>query len=168
MSREDIVAVAVRLFAVFLAVTAVRFAYYALTAPDLRTDGLAVALLFTAIFPLVAATFLWVFPLSLSHKLLPAMRTPTTPLTFESQPLMEVGCTILGLWLLAVAFSDALYWSTYLYASSRQGAFHTPSPDDMGAIIATLGELVIGLWVLFGYRGIVGAIRRFRTTGVQG
>ncbi len=166
VSREDVVAICTRLFAIFLALVAVRSGVQAAVQNIGQIDRV-IWLLAESALPLAVAILLWLFPLTVARKLLPVMRTDRTPISSEGTPLIEIGCTLLGLWLLAAAISDAVYWSAYLFLAFRLGDVHAISPESKGAIIATVVELAVALWLLLGYNGILGAIRRFRVAGVR-
>jgi hypothetical protein len=165
MSREDIIAVATRLFAVFLALASIRYASQAVAFLDGEHLRRTVWFLAETLLPLIVALPLWFFPLTVAHKLLPVMRGDKKAISSETTPLIEVGCTLLGLWLLAAAISDVVYWSLFLFIVSHQSHDYTLSAENIGAIITTIIEFAVALWLLLGYRGILETIRRFRTAG---
>ena len=77
MSREDLIAVATRLFAVFLLITVARFIPSAVALLDQNADVPSPVLAgLVLVSGLAACGVLWLFPLSIARKLLPAMREP--------------------------------------------------------------------------------------------
>ncbi len=162
MSREDIVAVAVRLFAVYLVLLAVRFAAQALVSEGVEPLQRAVWLFAGAVAPLAAAALLWNFPLTVARKLLPVMRTPGTPLSSAGASIVEIGCTLLGLWLFAAVVPDAVHWAVYLFLMFRQDAIYELTAEHWGPIAAIVAEFAVAFWMMLGYAGIIGAIRRLR------
>lgn len=168
MSREDFVAVAVRLFAVFLVLLAVRTTGSIIQTVSVDSSwGTAPFILsFTTLPTLVVAALLWYFPLSVSRKLLPVTREPLPALSSEARTLEEVGITLIGIWLVAVALSDLFYWIIFFVAVGQisQPAFELSADQKTSAIVTAL-ELGIGLWLVLGVKGVVGAIRRLRSAG---
>ena len=96
------------------------------------------------------------------------MRDDRSPLSSDRDGLMEVGCTLLGLWLLASGVLQGLHWGVYLLLLQAQEYQQPLSAGNMAAIARSLFEVAIALWLLLGYQGIVGAIRRMRIVGVRG
>lgn len=168
MTREDFVAISARLFAVFLVVLAVRMGGGLLQGLEEigSWGGAAVIFSFTSLPVLMAAALLWFFPLTVARNVLPVLKHPAPALSADAKAIEEVGVTLIGIWLVAVALSDALYWVVFFVVS---GQINHPSfeltPDQKAGAIVTALELLIGLWLVLGVKGIVGAIRRFRGAG---
>ena len=168
MSREDLVAVATRLFSIFLVVLAIRFAFGAVSFnqfSDLSTMSLAATGSIT-ICTLSIAVLLWYFPVTIARKLLPVMRDSGPALSASPHQVQEVAFSILGFWVLASAVSDATYWvslAVFTIGSVTPGIEFDPSTK--GAMLATALDIAIGFALLLGARGIVGAIHRLRYGG---
>lgn len=159
MSREDYVAIAVRLFAVWLFLTILRGGLAAVMGGG---EFAPRALLLLVPFIGVAAA-LWFFPLTLARKLLPAMREPKEPLGAPAREVEVVAFTVLGLWLLAQAISDASYWLILLWQMQRAPYEDmTWSADNIASVATTLVELAIALGLLLGARGLQRALHRLR------
>ena len=167
MSRLDVVAVALRVLAVFLVVMVLRFAGAIVQVLDSGSAGvIALYVLLTVVPPLGAATLIWFFPLTLATKFLPVASDAIEPLPSDPGRLQEVAFSVLGLWVLATAVSDATYWGTYLiFVSQMEVQMPMLPPDQKASFVATIAELLLGLWLLLGGRGIIGAIARFRQAG---
>lgn len=166
MSSKQLVALAVRMFAIFIAVWVMRHGFVVvpmLAGPDAtRTDLLAVFL--TVSVPLVVAVLLWVFPARVAGHLLPRTSTPARPEPWTAAELQAAAFSVLGMWILARAVADLGYWIVYLLLLPGSGAYRSSglSPADLGGLVSTALELVIGVWLLLGARGLAGVIRRFR------
>ena len=108
MHKEQMVGMAVRLFAVFLVVNVVRYAsglipYLA----DSATNKLSITFLSLAvIFSILTAALLWLFPLTIASKLIPDVKNTEPSKTLESGEIELVAFSILGLWVLASAIPD--------------------------------------------------------------
>jgi hypothetical protein len=67
---------------------------------------------------------------------------------------------------LAAAVPDIFYWGAFLYQTNAGGwRYRELSPENAGNIISTLVELAVGLWLLFGARGLAGLVRMARGMG---
>jgi Na+/proline symporter len=112
MTPQQLVGIAVRLFATWLALTSV--AYFVsipkalASAPPLGNDAnIAVAYAIGGLY-VAGALILWFFPMVVAHKLLPRTQHENR-LSFRAYELARVGCSLVGLWLLAKA-SPSLVW----------------------------------------------------------
>src|SRR5687767_1640413 len=122
MSPHQSVAVAVRLFAIWLAACTLRAASVTffggpatIYGGPIDTKGLIVAGIIGLLTLLVAA-FLWFFPLSTAKKLLSSpVDTPTQAETPDSW--LAMGCALIGLWLLASAIPFIVRDALMLYSS---------------------------------------------------
>lgn len=159
MSREDYVAVAVRLFAVWLFLTILRGGLSAAVAGgELAPWALLLPLPFIGV-----AAALWFFPLTLAHKLLPAMREPKEPLGAPAREVEVVAFTVLGLWLLAQVISDASYWFILAWQMQREPYEDMAwSADNIASVATTVVELAIALGLLLGTRGLQRLLHRLR------
>lgn len=165
MSREDFVAIASRLFAVFLMVVTVRAVAGSYPVASSYGSGSEFLLRISvfAIPSLAVSALLWFFPLSVARKLLPVMREPRPAISVASDHALELALTVLGFWVLATAISDGLYWIVMLaYANSSQMPGFELEPDQKANVIATGVELVIGFVLLFGSRGLAALAYRLR------
>jgi hypothetical protein len=166
--KEQIVGLAIRLFAVFLFIYILRYAGSLLPYLDdsssYKISGIFIIL--TALFPILGAALLWFFPITIAKKLIPDIKYKEPTKTIKSGEIELVALSILGIWVLTSAIPDVVRWATFVYIvkNSEMGSTKIP-PDNIAYIIATIVELVIGFWLLFGSKGIIGVIRRMRYAG---
>ncbi len=168
MQKEQIVAIAVRLFAIFLVVYAFRHASSMLPLTNYPPpQNISYIFIASATLPLLlAALLLWIFPLTIAAKLLPRSRRTESAGALSATEIQAVAFSILGLWVLTTAVPDIFYWITYVYVMKNGGVDNSAfSPNLSGRIGATVVELVIGIWLLFGARGLTGLLRLARTAG---
>lgn len=164
MSREDLIAVAARIFAVFLLITIARSVPSAIALvgqdgprPSLVLVGLVLA------SSLAACAVLWFFPLTIARKLLPAMREPRSEAAMSGSVALSVGLTLLGIWVLAYALPDTIYWTTLFLLTRRAGSpYFEWGPEQIASIATTVAELVLAAWLVFGSSGIKRLILRYR------
>ena len=151
MSPHQIIAVAIRLFAIWLVI------YLAQTAPSffretIRVDdpAVSVAIVVISILAVLLVLFLWFFPLTVARRLLDARNLapaePASPDTWFS-----VGCALIGIWLIIPALASLTYNLSVLYMAQRNAALETTGLH-FGWIYYSV-EIVFGAWLLLGARG---------------
>lgn len=165
MSREDVVAVASRLFAVFLVVSALRTIGSALQAQQEISSitGLVYYTLPVVVPYLLAAALLWYFPLTVARKLLPAMRDSGSPITPGANNIAAIAFSVLGMWMLASAISDGVYWVVLLSGFFSQGTSPAYlSAREKARILGTVAQVAIGFYLLFGAKGLAALLHKLR------
>ena len=165
MSREDVIAVAVRLFAIFLFITLLRFFAGMMTLDQVSPLRVWVV----PVVGVAICALLWFFPLSIARKLLPVMREPRSEAGMDGSMALSVGLTLLGVWLLATALPNATYWLSLFVLSRQSSGYHLGwGPEQMASIATTIAELVLAVWLVFGSAGIRRLILRFRHGRFEG
>ena len=164
MSREDVIAVAVRVFAIFLLVSVVRTFPSAIALIDQAEPKPSLALVaLVSVLSLALCAYLWFFPLTVARKLLPAMREPRSETAMNGSVALSVGLTLLGVWVLTSALPDAIYWVILFLHSRRIDAGPIEwQHEQIANMIATTGQLALAVWLIFGSSGIKRLILRFR------
>jgi len=147
MSPHQAVAVALRIFAVWLGIytlrTAASFAF--VTQPNV--PGLGVAVAFLAVTALLVVA-LWTFPRLIAGKLLSPVNAKAEP-SGSPDLWLAMGCALLGLWLLTSAL-PSLILDTYRLV------YYESTSDDSGlkhSVIYFVIEAGIGVWLVLGARG---------------
>ncbi len=148
MTPRQIVAVFLRIFAVWLALQVLR------TLPTLFAKGAGEAPGFvyeTFLFVLTGAiaVALWFFPSTIAGKLL-----PSPSVAAESSPTADtwlaMGCTLIGIWTLTSTIPHLVYDALAFSAASTY--------DDTSQIhewvASNLVESAIAVWLLLGGKGI--------------
>jgi hypothetical protein len=170
MSREDFVAIAARLFAIFLGVYALRttFFYVQFMAQAEIEPGMVAGYAFVVAVMVAVALLLWFFPLSVARKLLPVMKEPRSEPNVGADTLFSLGLMMMGLWLLANAITDGVYWAAMLMAMRATGMpLSDLTPDQKAAMVTTVAEAVVALFLVFGSNGLRNAVYRFRNARVD-
>jgi len=146
MTPQQIVGVAVRLFAIWLVITAIQAAG---TSAQPGAQTTIVPYVFSALF-LVAAILLWLFPLVVAHKLIPKTKFDNV-LNIPAAEAVVVACVILGLWVLIVrAVPGIAYYATVAIYWSRNGqAVSSLDPSLHFGFVLALVQLVIALFLIF-------------------
>lgn len=166
MTSTQIVGLGVRLFAVWLVVYVLRNVpgmwQFNATAEAAAPANLAVALIGAAV--LLVAVVLWLFPLTVAGTLIPrSARTDHLRVPFDE--LQSVAISLLGLWVLTDSIPSAFYWVFMSSHASRPDLPLQLSGREYSLMMRTAVELAIGVWLLFGARGLLGLLRWARTAG---
>ena len=168
MRKEQVVGLALRLFAIFLFIQALRQA--AGLIPFLTDStpvriGIGVVLVSTLV-PVAIAAFLWLLPLTIATKLIPGVSAKEPRSTLTATEIASVAFPILGLWVLTSAIPDTFHWTMFIYiVKSSDVGRPELSPENIGNIVATVVELLIGFWLLLGSKGMFGLLKRLRYAG---
>lgn len=151
MTPQQLLAVAVRLFAVWLALTSVSYFFAipaALANASMGTNtpthfAYAVGTLY-----LLCALLLWFLPMLVAHKLLPRTHH-TDVLNPHGHDLARAGCGLLGLWLLSRSLPNVvwLFFKAVLFASAGSTVEALPVDTKVELAVAIF-ELGMGLLLL--------------------
>jgi hypothetical protein len=162
MSPHQTIAVAVRLFAVWLAAYALQTASATFLDGRVATKGLVVAGII-GILTLLVAVLLWFFPLTTAKKLL---SVPAENSASKESPdtWLAMGCALIGLWLLATAIPHIVRDSLYLY-SSNSG--YDDSVEYKHWLVYRFVEIVIAVWLIVGTGGFVKVFWWARSAGTK-
>ena len=161
MTPHQTLAVAVRLFAVWLALVVIREVLSSYTFARQGQDSLLPIITVVGVIAVVAVLILWFFPRSIAQGLLPsrsdAPAQPSAPETW-----FGIGVSLIGLWLAASAIPGLLRNSAvlFLYASD--------SIDKSGLIsgfIFLFAQVAVGALLIFGANGIKRLVRWARHAG---
>jgi len=168
VSREDYVAVAARLFAVYIAFQVVlQLPVGAQTLSqdqDMVWAGLYVLALLVS---LALCAFLWFFPLTIARKLLPVMKEPRSDQAINASVGLSLGLTLIGIWFLADGTIGAVYWLALIVRTKQhveQLDFEW-SPEQLASMASTVFEVAVGACLVLGSTGLRQLIHRLRYAG---
>ena len=160
MTPHQGIAVALRVFAVWLAVTAMRSVSATFFGSRAEPEGLIAAGVI-ALLTFLVALLLWFFPLTISKKLLSSPAAAPAPAE-TPDTWLAMGCALIGLWLLASAIPSVVRDALFVYSPSLQD-------DELGAykrwLIYRFVEVALALWLIAGTRGIVKVFSWLRSAG---
>ena len=112
----------------------------------------------------LGCVILWFFPRSIARTLQPALaqtQVEAAPSWGQWQILTLIA---LGLWLLTRAIPDAVYWLTlHSLLNQSNRVWDVLQPDQKAGMVATVVELGLGVWLLFGAQGFAAFLFRART-----
>jgi hypothetical protein len=165
MTNAQVVGIGIRLFAVWLVV------YVLQNAPMLwlfgsREIGSAWAKVAVAVSVLMIfiAALLWCFPLKVASKLIPesslSEKKPLPVAEFE-----RTGFCLLGLWVLSQAIPLSGHYGYLLFHSLKHSGMVELGLNIPAGLVHALLQLAIGIWLLFGAKGLLGLLRWARHAG---
>ena len=166
MTNAQVVALGVRLFCIWLGLYLIRHApaLWSLNTQQFPDSGAAAAVGIVSIILIAVTVALWFFPLGVARKLISkATLDQPTPLPIDQ--VQSAGFCLLGLWVLTEAVPRLVYIAFIVYHSTRPNAMVTLEPHNYAGIAQTVVEFSVGLWLLFGARGLLRVIRWARTAG---
>lgn len=164
MSREDIVAVASRLFSLVLFVTGLKMVVNAAGIYTATSDLRGLVLILVVVLLIYAiAALLWYFPLTIAKKILPVMKEPRPSSVVDGPTLFSLSLMLLGLWFLANALIDLSYWA-FIYSRTigLQMEDVEFSTSQKASLLATAVEMVLSLALIFGSNGIRNVLFKLR------
>jgi hypothetical protein len=123
------------------------------------TAGMRIFTLAFSIAMLLVAVTLWYFPLTVARKIVPGPASADYPVLSVEQ-FQRVGATLLGLWLLTGTLPNIGYYAVAIFANDAH-----IERSAYASILRLSIELAIGLWLLFGARGIARLVQFARDMG---
>ncbi|MES9971576.1 MAG: hypothetical protein ABW092_16205 [Candidatus Thiodiazotropha sp.] len=169
MSKEEITAIAVRLFAIALAIYGLNnlpgmIAYF----DQEQIQGAVYAFTGIIVLILIIALLLWYFPVFIAAKIIPKSSQSNTATQWNREELLSTGIIIIGIYFLFYVVSDIIYWFyIWKYSISFEGTPIEMNTHQLASIFATVGELFIVIMILFGSKGIANFITKLRYAGVK-
>ena len=155
MTPQQIIAVAVRLFAIWLLLYAgasVTSSYLAVRAHGAEIPIQSLASGFALV--VIVCGILWAFPLFIARWILPrSVAQPEQSAAF--QDWFSVGCSLIGVWILAKAISALASNLLVDYLGYRifPNSF-IASPDWPLYVAYNFFQLTFGIWLLLGGKGL--------------
>lgn len=166
MTSAQIVGLGVRLFAVWLLVSVVRHVPHMWQfSESMQSGSSAYALIVVVpVLTFLLAAVLWFFPLTVAKNLIPSSNR-TDYVRVPLDQAQSIGFTLLGLWILGSAVPDSFYWVFMLYQASIPETLLDLHASHYANVVSTAVELILGIWLVFGARGLLGLLRWARTAG---
>jgi hypothetical protein len=163
MSPHQIIAVAVRLFSVWLAVTALlNIPYYYLNAGG-QSSSDAIWFFWPIVLPLILiAVGLWHFPLTIADKLL---SSPESKVIEEASPdlWLSMGCALIGLFFIATTVPSLLVG----LLQNRETLLSHLAGNFQYWLANELLRLAIGVWLVTGAKGFRKLFWWVRSAGLR-
>jgi hypothetical protein len=148
MTPQQLIGIAVRLFAAWLVMNSV--AYLVAIPSQLSSmqgmpSGSAALSYALAALYLLAAVLLWFFPMVVAHRILHENR-----LEVRAQELARVGCALFGLWIFAKSLPSLawFFFRAYLVVGSAS-SFSALDPQGRLDIAVALFQVALGAFIIW-------------------
>lgn len=115
-------------------------------------------------FQIVASGLLWLFPATLAAKLLRAGNVPVQTSAVASEQWRDLIFIGVGIFVLARAIPDVIYWA--ILAAAPEHVFADLTFDQKAGAFTSLVQLAIGLILTLGASAIGSLIQKGRRVGV--
>ena len=160
MLPHQVVAVAIRLFALSLGIAALRMLPSLLIAGQGKPPGYAYSFFFFAVTTIVSV-LLWVFPRLVAGKLISDQPEKGPPATADTW--LAMGCALIGLWMLTSAV-PALIRDVFVL-HSLEPEYSDPA-NVKSWLLYNLMEVAIALWLILGAAGFTRLFWWARSAGL--
>ena len=171
MNKNEFLALAIRLFGIFLLVAIIRdssaFIFTMMNFGEGNNTWILVSSIIISIFVL-GTLILIKFPLTIAGKIMPKSDSKEPIISFNKDELQYVGFTIIGMFLLVRALPDLFYWASFVFqVNVVTDPPITITAENKSNMISTACEIIIGITVLFGANGLQNIIYKIRTLGAK-
>jgi hypothetical protein len=158
VTPHQIVALALRLFAIWMGIQALGYVPWFLQVKRSQSpDYMYMTFMFA--LNVVIILVLWFFPRIIAWKLLPSDdRRPEPPATTDTW--LAMGCTLIGLWTLTTTIPRLVY---YLYLLNSTDAPWWLDPE----VLHELVKLAIAVWLVLGGKGVGRIFRWAQYAGIR-
>lgn len=171
-TNKELVAILLRICSVLLIIYALRSVGYAVFAivDNINSKGFnsslsLYVLLMEISLPVVVAIVLWKIPLTLAGYIILNNNSGRVK-SLTAKDLQAVGFSIVGLYITALGLIDFSHDITRLYGEVRYIPSNQPvHPHYIASAVSSAVELIIGLFLLFGLKGLSNIVTRLRGAG---
>lgn len=183
MNRNEVTATAVRILALVIFLYGLKellpaiFTYLDKVSTIKNTHSLRFyagisAVAGISIGTLLIAPLLWFFPYTAASVILPKEKVKSQEYKWNNESVVSCGLIILGIYFLYYVIVDVVYWVyimnypiTTTYGSVTEYTPKTLSANDRALIVATVVELLLSVFLIFGSNGISRLIIKIRGRG---
>lgn len=171
MDRTRIGIILIKLGAAFMFINVLQDANMFLSYFEVVEDRWGLALFsvsMTLILPVIVIAVLWFFPATLLGK--QASDATTAPPLDDAAGAILVGVSLVGLYALVFGVIDLFYyesirWAEFNYANQLGYEQYSPSGGTVATRYTCILQIIIGLALLFGRRGLSAALASARGRG---
>lgn len=165
MTNEQVVAVGCRIFGIYLALSALLWTVNAVSLIQGSLEMGHWILLGASLFMFALSSVLVFAPLKLARLLLKGEQPSEQSSPWDLYEFQSVLCSVLGLYTLFTVLTNLQFWGHALHAATRLASAQQGTLIDMSTLGTFLLQLIAGIWLLLGARGLKGFVRYFRRLG---
>jgi hypothetical protein len=159
MSPQQIVAVALRLFAIWLGIQALDYLPSFFYGGEGQHSRAYVYVTFLLALNVVIIIGLWFFPRSIAGKFVPPEK-PTAQPSANADSWLAIGCALIGLWTLTTSIPRLIYLLYILKSTGDQWL------ADSG-LWYQIARSAIGVWLVLGGKGVARVFRWAQYAGIR-
>lgn len=175
MEHRALAALIIRIAGLIVIVSAITYTaksfgpfFVADTGQKLSAALVLVSVLISLVIPVVLGLLLVYFPSALTTRVL-KIEGLETGSESDTKAIERVAFAAIGLWLTLYAVIDAVYFFAKAHLFFRffedMRAYAKPpliSAEDFGGLVSSAVQLLMGLWLLIGNRGLANVLARLR------
>jgi hypothetical protein len=159
MSPQQIVALALRLFAIWLGIQALGYLPSFFYRSEGQYSRAYVYVAFLLALNVAIIISLWFFPRSIAGKLVPPEKPSAQP-SASTDSWLAIGCTLIGLWTLTDTIPRLVYW---LYVLKNTDERWWTGPE----VWQQIARLAIAVWLVLGGKGVAKIFRWAKYAGIR-
>jgi hypothetical protein len=159
MTKDDIVALSLRLSAVFLFLATLSKTVTTLTNWARAGEVSVVAALVMVVLPMLVAVIFWKYAYPLAKVFIPTMPDKAIDIKWSLLDVETTAFTVAGLYVLTSAIPNTFYLFSFVIQAFAFSASKT-EPGFVPHYIHAAAELFIGFWLLFGAKGLHGFLKK--------
>jgi hypothetical protein len=153
MTPQQFVGLAIRLFAIWLVLSSIRYLSYApmeIAQMGQIAEHTARQAYFIGGAYLLAAAVLWFFPMAIAHRLIPRTSFPER-MSIPAFSAARVGCALIGLWLFAESVTGLTwYFFSALLFTAQESFWDSMFPDMRIDAAVLVMKLVLSALLIVG------------------
>jgi|HubBroStandDraft_1064217.scaffolds.fasta_scaffold392608_1 hypothetical protein len=158
MTPKQLVGLFIRLFAIWLGISAIQMIGTGMALRDSVGYGAGTANVayVASIILFITASIVWCFPLLIAGKLIPAAPPDGGSTSISAVETATVACIVLGLWTLVGRVLPALIWDLEIIAvyHGNYQPLQSITARDVSRLIESAADLIVALVLIFKARWI--------------
>ena len=168
MKLSEVAALAIRIIGILLLLKVLGgFTSWLTAIGEVSNPGLTKSQLVSLyVIPLLISLIFIKFPITLAKAIVPNSSEQAPELSRDGASIQLAGFIILGVYLFANAIPDFLH-NLMLIFSFSNSQMRSELPSLYAAEFVTVIEAAIGLYLMFGAKGLVRLLDRFRNAGLS-
>ena len=159
MTPNQMVALALRLFAIWLGMQSLGYLYWFVEMSASESHGSIVFMALNCVLCVVIILVSWFFPRTIAGKLLPTQDKQVQPST-TAGTWLAMGCTLIGLWILTTTIPKLVNDLFVAFFEGRDTALRL-------LVYVDVVQLVIAVWLVLGGKGVGKIFRWAQDAGIR-
>lgn len=152
MTPHQLVAVAVRLFAIWYAIFLLRELPGSFIAELQHTGEINMAKVAIAAVLVLLAFVIWFSASPIARAIVPRPATES-PLPWTEKRVLTIGASLIGLWVMSYALYPIIYYGHLWFLTERNEVTGWDA-QDTASLASAFATLAIGVWLFFGAHGL--------------